>query len=230
MAGMDLFNSDLAKEFTGLKQLYGIYRQLDMDIAGLKKRTGLDCIPSCRSCCATSQANIEVSLFELIPLAIFLWNRNEAEPWLDRAAAAATNSPCVLYIADPKENPVSGCRYYQLRPLICRLFGFGAVRDKYGQPRPVVCKFMKLLRPDLVRYTEEELMETGQEVPDFSSVIRRAAALNPYLSESRYPINQALRLALELVGYRRSLLRSAAGYDEMDPDPTNSHPYLGRTA
>lgn len=229
MVDMDPLNSDLAKEFSGLDQLFRIYHQLDLDIAGLKIRTGLDCIPSCRSCCATSQTNIEVSLFELIPLAIHLWEVNEAEFWLDRTAAAGTNSPCVLYMADPKESPISGCRYYQLRPLICRLFGYGAIRDKYGKFRAVICRSMKLLRPDLV-HRAEQLMDTGLEVPDFSSVTRSVAVLNPYLSEPRYPINQAFSLALEKVGYRRSLLRSAGECNEENPDPTKPHPHLGRTA
>lgn len=232
---MDQFNSNLAAEFSGVNQLIRVYRSLDLQIAKLKKITGLDCPPSCRSCCATAQSNIEVTLFELVPLAIHLWKRNEAEIWLTRAATAGATtdqatSPCVLYIANCKENRISGCRYYRLRPLICRLFGFGAIQSKYGQPRAVICKRLKLLRPESVGQVNR-LLGSGIDLPDFSSLSLAVAAINPYLGEQRYPINQALKLTLEMVGYRRSLLmRSNAGFNGAKDHPSKPHPHLGKTA
>ena len=165
-------NNNPAVSFEGLEALLAFYREVDTVTNEFKKQGKVDCLRSCRECCRTSAANIEVSVFEFLPLSIHLWQTGKAEFWLARAAAAAPDSPCVLLNENALFQPEGGCRFYAWRPLLCRLFGFSAVEDKYGQPVISLCRRITQKNPGL-RERLQAQVESGLPVPINSSYARR---------------------------------------------------------
>lgn len=210
--------------FEGLDALLALYREIDSVTDRFKREGKVDCLGSCRECCRTPAVNIEVSIFELLPLSIHLWQTGKAEFWLARAAGAAPDSPCVQLNDDALLQPEGGCRFYAWRPLLCRLFGFSAVEDKYGRLVPVLCRRLTQTTPGL-RERLQALVENGLPVPINSFYARRIPLLNPSLGQTRYPINKALLLALEITGYRLALAGENGRPHETPPDfPTVGKP------
>lgn len=216
-------NNALVSSFAGLHQLLEVYEELDSRISEYKKTAGIDCIKYCKRCCGTQAKNIEVSVFEILPLAIHLWQRGEADLWLAKLSQTSDESPCVLYNPDPTLE--SGCRAYVWRPLICRLFGFSAVLNKEGKPSPSLCRDLKAADPGLAQRVQE-LIKNGLAVPVNSHFARKISAINPFLGQVRYSINNALRLALETAGFRLALLSGGDHYDDIPP----RGPQIGKTA
>ena len=108
--------------------LFRLYRKLDQDISRFRKKTGLRCEQGCGRCCEYPQ--VETTVFELIPLAINLWQHNQALAILEKAKKAQYQGQCIFYQADPLIKGKGRCSIYSWRPLGCRLFGFSARSDK----------------------------------------------------------------------------------------------------
>lgn len=199
----------LFSSFQNLHELSTIYRELDTTIADFKGATQLACLNGCRNCCNTPADNIEVSVFEMLPLSIHLWQRGEGEYWLQRLSETRPEDPCVLYVSSPSVKREGGCSHYEWRPLLCRLFGFSAIMDKQGRPVVALCKEIKKLAPDWEEKTQG-LIDRGLKVPVNSHFAEKVSFLNPFYGQKLHPINEAFRLALEVVGYRLTLMSDIA--------------------
>ena len=193
--------------FPGLKELIELYKELDEEARRFKKATGLDCLKFCKKCCTPGKAQIEASVFECLPLSIHLWERGEAELFLQRIASDEARNLCVLYNADDSPLPASGCKHYPWRPLLCRLFGISAVLDKHGHPRMALCRAIKDADPQAEERINKELTR-GLKAMIIPHWAKKACSLDPHLGRKRHPINQAVRLALERVGFQLYLLQS----------------------
>lgn len=216
-------NSKTAPFFQGLDQLWRIYQALDEEIAFIKAKAGIDCLKYCKKCCATPARNIEVSVLEILPLALALWQKGEAQEWLDKLDALEDEAPCVLFNNDPTQ--ISGCLAYPWRPLLCRLFGFSACLDKNGKPLAVLCKELKEHEPD-VETRVQRLVDAGLRIPVNSYYAQKTANIHPYLGQERYPINEALKKALLYIALKLA-------YSSEDNTPHNHTPHdspLGRPA
>lgn len=210
--------------FPGLKELVELYQELDREVDRFKKAAGLDCLEFCKKCCAATEERIEVSVFECLPLSIHLWGRGEAESLLGRIAAGDEKSLCVLRSAADSFAPAWGCALYAWRPLLCRLFGFSAVLDKRGHPRIALCRAVKDADPGAESRTTQKII-SGLKPVVLSHWAEKASSLNPHLGRKRYPINQALRLALEKVGFRDYLLQEEGGEErERQPEKFKETP------
>lgn len=225
-------NNELAQSFHGLDQLLAVYSELDALIEEFKNKMQIDCVEKCKKCCGTAGENIEVSVFEVLPMSIYFWQKGEAEDWLDKLEKATPATPCVLFHNDPLAK--SGCSAYFWRPLLCRLFGFSAKLDKNGKPLIGLCKELKQKDVFLEKRVQEKINEAEGEaiVPINSHFAQKIAAINPHLGQQRYSINTALKEALEIVGFRLSLMASTGG--DFDHNPHDDHPpkgpHLGKSA
>ncbi len=184
------------EEFKGISELIDLYREMDEMIEAFIDDTGIVCPPSCGTCCATSTKNIEVSVFEVMPLALDLWDRDEAEAVLDLLAGSADDGCCVFYRAEIPEGMPGHCSVHDLRPLVCRLFGYCTRYDKYGRLQNCLCPKMTSTRPGAAG----EIMH----LPVMTEFAIRAASLNPGYGAARIPLNSALLEALSIVGMKRS--------------------------
>ncbi len=90
------------------------------------------------------------------------------------------------------------CSNYKYRGLICRLFGFAANTDKYGNLRLATCKIIKEGQADNYNSTAEAISK-GLHVPVFTEYYMQLNQIDFQLGNMILPINKALRMALEEV-------------------------------
>lgn len=193
--------------FLGLKDLIELYEELDLEADRFKRAAGLNCVIGCKKCCHPEKAQIEASVFECLPLGIHLWKAGEAESFLQRIPSAETRNICVLYNGDDSAWSGFGCKHYTWRPLLCRLFGFSAVLDKHGKPRMALCRAVRDADPQAEDRVNRELAQ-GLKPMIIPHWAWKGSSLNPHLGQKRYPINLAIRIALERVGFLLHLLQA----------------------
>ena len=190
---------DMAHSVEGLQGLSKLYDRIYTETTSIIEKAGLKCPPLCGKCCNTPSSNIEVTVFEMLLPAIELWKKGEAPAIMERLEKSSSKSRCILFI--PLQAPDSGrCGMYHNRALICRLFGIAGHFDKYQKIQFSPCLEIKKETPD--KETEvQKMLTNGLSMPVFSLYRERVYALNPLLTEKLYPINTALRRALERVGF-----------------------------
>lgn len=173
-----------------------IYKELDRKIAAFKKRTGLNCVPGCGQCC--DNPNVDATVFELFPLAAAKWRSREAETLLKQLEQDREASICIFYRAPLSKGDKGCCAIYPLRPLICRLYGFSARKDRHGKLEFVSCSVLKKTEPSKISQAQD-LVAAGAPVPVMGEYTLRVWSLNPHWG-SQKPINEAIGLALERYG------------------------------
>lgn len=159
--------------------------------------TGLHCSPGCGECCELSTPR--VSVVELIPAAEELFFRSEVELWLKRIESTGEDQRCVFYKPDPLVSGNGRCQFYPLRPSICRLFPFAVMRNKDGVSELLTCHRQRKSMPDLINKAKQTILR-GVNVPSIDSFLLQMFSLQPSILREKFPINQALRLALERYG------------------------------
>jgi len=192
-----------------INNLLELYAEMDRQISSFQASTGLHCLPGCGRCC--SSPHVEATILEMIPVAREIHKLREADQWLKRIEGTREGFPCVFYLPDPIIPGNGRCIHYHLRPLLCRLFGFTAVKNKYGQPVFAVCTHIKKNMPIQVAGIYE-MIHKGLKVPCFSDFSIRISNLGPYLGSRLLPINLALQIALEREGLR-DLINDKQGCD-----------------
>lgn len=120
----------------------------------------------------------------------------EAEQWLQKLEEHP-DSLCVLFVPGQMEGS-GACSSYPYRGLICRLFGFSSRINKYGYQEFVGCKPIKSEQPAAYSAVVEGV-KAGNAVPVLSHHYMRLHSIDPELSRTRYPINEAIRRAIETV-------------------------------
>lgn len=198
--------------------------------AAFASRHGLACPSGCGACCLSP--HVECSVNELSPLAEVLLLEGRAEAVLLRVEAqqAAGSSVCALYEPQAHEPNEGSCSEYSFRPLVCRLFGFSARRNRLGEPELVACKVMRDAFPEEVEATARAVA-AGASAPSVE-VLAHGVVADAMGTDGRpRPINEALKVALERA-LLRSHLESRVDHDEPgdDPTPRPVRPRRGRAA
>ncbi len=171
-----------------------IYRAADQLTTAVIDGTGLACPTGCGACCIRTPPH--VSIADVAPIARAAVASGEAEALLARARTTGPG-PCILYA--PGQLP-GGCTVYPIRPIICRLFAFAAVRDKHGEPELAICREHSAADPAAPARVRAYLA-AGGVTPYFADLQLEAHAPDDGPAELM-PINDALAIALE-----RELLR-----------------------
>jgi Fe-S-cluster containining protein len=194
------------KDMETIDGILELFREVDAAAVGFQGLTGIRCPDGCGECCVRSR--VETTAVEMLPLALELWNRNEAEFWLSRLVESAGSSVCVFYRADPG-NPLKGrCEVYAFRPLICRLFGYLTVRNKYGKYVYGSCRVIKQKDPET--YIRAVRLISDIEHPSVSTDYAiRIIGMDAGFGARMEPINTAASVALSRIGYRLDLTRLA---------------------
>ena len=178
-----------------------IYRSIDRKTDRLQRATSLYCPEGCGTCCKTT--NIEATLLETLPLAEAIFNREEEASVLRAIEERISRDDfsCVLF-GRPAAPPNGWCGYYPFRPLLCRLFGFAARKNRCDELDFCTCGRLKETAPDGVRRAELSI-SMGLRIPVYQESFMRIAAMNPAIGFKRYPINLAIKEALEYLYWRR---------------------------
>ncbi len=175
-----------------------LYEMLDAEIAQFQAASALRCASGCGRCCENPK--VVATVLEVLPLAYHFWEKNSAQAVLAQFLNVSDQEVCVFYQPDPLKNGQGRCGVYLWRPLLCRLFGFAAQKDKYGQPQLVTCSTMK----SLCSYEYEQALENMHQgklaAPLMQDYAMRLFNIDPHWGKEQLPINQAIKIALEKVG------------------------------
>ena len=179
-----------------------LYAQIDQLIDTFLAKTQLHCPSGCGWCCTSP--HVEATPLEMLPLALKLFRRGEGEVWIERTATENEINSCLFYQPDPLIPDNGRCQAYQMRPTVCRLFGWSTAMNKLGQPELIACTRHRAMMPEIVA-SATGAIANGLEAPNMAMLSQQVANIDPELGRQRMPINQALRVALLRVGLELQL-------------------------
>jgi Fe-S-cluster containining protein len=189
----------MTRPVSNLPVRLALYRSADEQTAALATATGLACPSGCGHCCQHHKP--EVTVADMMPVAEAVVRDGRGDGLYELARARGGAEPCVFFV--PGRLP-GGCTMYELRPLLCRLFGFAAVRNKHGRAELAVCHVHKEETP-AVAASAAAHVAAGGAVAMFAELQAEADGLDPDRARSQLPINLALVQALEIVLLRQQL-------------------------
>jgi len=172
-----------------------VFKELDEHIDKMTSASGMKCIHLCGECCR--KTDIEASPIEFIPLAASLYEAGEVDEFLTRLDRSDETGYCVLFSPEARKVGKWACSNYEKRGLICRLFGFGYRLNREGTPELVTCKLLKESCPNAVAKAQHSGIATPDEVPIFRNYSMQLYSIDPDLAIKLFPINQAIRIAIE---------------------------------
>jgi uncharacterized protein len=170
-----------------------VFALLDQEMSNFKGWSGLSCKIGCGKCC--DKPDIEATVLEFLPFAHHLYLINQAYDWLAKIDGNKVDL-CVIF---ESRGAGSGlCSEYHYRGLICRLFGFSARTNKYAQREFMSCQTIKTEQVLAYTQTVDKVM-LGEFVPVMNHYYMRLHAIDRDLARDFYPINEAIRRAIETV-------------------------------
>lgn len=170
-----------------------VFDHLDREIASFQSWSGLHCGWGCGKCCF--KADIEATILEFLPFAAHLHREGKAFEWLEKLK---NNDAPICLILNPTQHGAGLCSEYKHRGLICRLFGYSARTNKYGEKELVTCQVIK--KEQKANYEAAAgRISTGVEVPVMSQYYMRLHAIDFELTREFFPINEAIKRAIEVI-------------------------------
>jgi len=170
-----------------------VLKKLDQEIASFQSWSGMHCAFGCGKCCF--KADIEATILEFLPFAQYLYKEGKAFEWLDKLKSS-NDSICL--ILNPTQGGAGLCSEYPNRGLICRLFGYSARTNKYGDRELVTCQIIKTEQSENYQHAVTQIA-AGSDVPMMNQYYMQLHAIDMDLTREFYPINVAIRRAVETV-------------------------------
>ncbi len=189
----------LSKEYRSkISQVIRLYVEIDRKTTELKRETGLDCLEGCGFCC--NSVKVEATVLEMLPLAYLLWKIGKGRECLELLRKTDEYSTCVFFKKDENLEWKGRCTAYTYRSIICRLFGFFALKNKEGKASYSVCKIIKENFPEQYKKAIESLDKKPVRfsMTDYSM---RIIAIGSEHEAKMMPINKATMLALERIEF-----------------------------
>lgn len=173
-----------------------LFQRLDEEIKVFQDETKLHCVAGCGKCC--TKADIDATPLEFLPYAFHLFLNGKAESVLDQLNQW-DDGVCIIYQPLTVDDKIKGtCSEYPFRGLICRLFGYGASRDKFGKLRLATCKIIK--EGQIKNYEKSIIaMNEGLYVPVFTEYYQKIANIDFEMGSEFVPVNKAIKMAIEEV-------------------------------
>jgi uncharacterized protein len=173
-----------------------LFTEIDRQTEAFQQATGLHCPSGCGKCCENE--HVEVTVLDCLPLAIELFQQGKGEYWFAQLTEPSRDS-CLFYQPDPTQPGNGQCLQYANRPLLCRTFGFATVRNKAGNTELAVCAVHRATQPETIQQVQRSIA-LGLPVSNFADLATQLESIDPSIGSQRYPINQAMKQALERVG------------------------------
>jgi hypothetical protein len=173
-----------------------LFDKLETELTIFTSKTRLFCNDGCGKCC--TNPTMEASPLEFLPWAFHLFIIGEAENTLEKLAKH-TKSICYNYNQTSESNlNLGSCTTYKYRGLVCRLFGYGATKDKFAQLRLATCSIIK--EQQIKNYNAaNEAINNGLAVPIFTDYYMNLSQIDFRLGNTYVHINIALQMAIEEV-------------------------------
>lgn len=179
-----------------VQEIEVLFSRLEEELKMFTATTHLFCNAGCGKCC--TNPTMEASPLEFLPWAFHLFKIGEVENILEKLRNHS-NPICYNY------NPISdldlhkgSCNTYKYRGLVCRLFGYGATKDKFAQLRLATCSIIKEQQTENYNKTNEAI-NNGLSVPIFTDYYMNLSQIDFRLGNVYVHINKALQLAIEEV-------------------------------
>jgi Fe-S-cluster containining protein len=173
-------------------EVMAVFEKLDAAISSFQSWSSLHCKFGCGKCCF--KPDIEATALEFLPFALHLYKNGLAEEWHERVS----DGEAICKILNPTQAGAGLCSEYTHRGLICRLFGYSARTNKYGTKELVTCQIIKTEQEAAYQDAAVKI-ENGAEVPVMNQFYMQLHAIDNELTKDFYPINTAIRKAIELV-------------------------------
>lgn len=167
--------------------LQKVYEEMSATFSAYQSGTGLNCLSGCGRCCMNPE--IEASVLEMIPFALKVYDQGQLDDWLLKIESNP-RPYCILF--QDGEIPGKGaCQSYNERPSVCRMFGVAGTLNKHREITHSICKYIKEAYPEGAIPSEKTPL-----IPVWSA---RLASLDPELVTKKFPINVAIKKALEKI-------------------------------
>jgi Fe-S-cluster containining protein len=180
----------LAQKVQAVEEAFSL---LSQEMSTFQGWSGLFCKEGCGKCC--HKPDIEATVLEFLPFAHHLFVQNQCEEWLNKLSEHPST---ICIILGMSANGGNKCSQYQHRGLICRLFGYSARTNKYALKEFVSCQIIKSEQADRYNATLNGI-GAGSFVPVMSHHYMRLHSIDPTLAREFYPINEAIKRAIETV-------------------------------
>jgi uncharacterized protein len=177
-----------------IEEVEKVFEELDNHLSLTSSQSGIKCPDFCGMCCR--KLDIEASPMEFLPLAAWLYKTGKVNDFLEKLENP-DHKWCACFDPDASAKGEWGCKYYEHRGLICRLFGFGYRLNRESHPVLVTCKIMKTTQAAAVSKAAELATDNPEEMPVFSNYFMKLLAIDPDLAVPQMPINEAIRTAIE---------------------------------
>lgn len=189
-----------------VRQVIKVFNNIDRKIIGFISRTGLVCQRCLGHCCGSEY--IETTLLDLYPVVDYLKRTGRLGKVLKKIEKGSKE--CVFYSKKQTDLKNCHCSVYLMRPTICRLFGFGTVRDKNSRQMLVTCKKQRVKYGKLIGRIESDNKLIGL-APNFSDISMTLYNIDPLLGSKRFHINDALKILIEREMLRETFEAEDAG-------------------
>lgn len=177
-----------------VKAVEQVFEKLDQEISQFQGWSGLHCKWGCGKCCF--KPDIEATILEFLPFAYALYHADQAFAWLEKLKQSDSS---ICLILNPTQSGAGLCTEYKHRGLICRLFGFSARTNKHGKKELVTCEIIKTEQVDQYTKAQEKVAQEHESIPVMHQYYMQLHAIDYELTKDFYPINVAIRKAIETV-------------------------------
>ncbi len=178
------------------KKVEKVFADLDKQISAFQAQSGLHCAATCNHCCM--KKDLETSVLEFLPLAVYLYENNLHEQFLDELAKG--HEFCVCLTQLKVDGQMTGCTQYPHRGLICRLFGFSGLIGKTGEKKIYTCKIIKEEQSERFIQASKRINEK-LKIPMASDFQIRMDQIDPAMANDVNHINVSIEKALNKVAY-----------------------------
>lgn len=209
------------KLFENLILLKEIYQNWENYFKNIREKFNLNCPDFCNQCCDTDIKNIQSTIFEMLPAAIlifeeifenqnnyknffkknfeninlFLFEKNtNLNPNLNNSLERFPDLERCLFYNKTENN--WGCSIYEIRPSICRLFGFSFKKDKNDKLIFSPCKVLKEKNSNKYLLSKNTI---EKKYPIYDTFYQNILNLSPNLTNKLFNINIAFLKAFEIV-------------------------------
>lgn len=179
-----------------IRKVERVFKQLDKETEKFGKESKLRCLTNCNLCCY--KKGLEANVLEFLPLANYLVKNNLHEAALDLLDTNPEH--CINLAKTQVPGKTAGCSIYDHRGLICRLFGFSAVRDKNAKLAVYTCSHMKNEFPAEYKLAMERI-NSGMNIPIVADFYYQIYFIDSSMANDYNPINVSIRKAIEKVAY-----------------------------
>jgi Fe-S-cluster containining protein len=176
-----------------------VFQALDHDLTSFQTQSGLHCKSGCGKCC--QKPDIDATVLEFLPMAYHAFKQNTSEELYEKASS----QPDGLCLMLDSTKSSGMCLDYKFRGMVCRVFGFTARINRLGLKDMITCRTIKTEQEE--NYSKV-ITGAPEGIPLAQSYYRRLMNIDADLGRTQYPINVAIKKAIEEVmhyfAYRES--------------------------